>query len=224
MSSIATFLGKRALVIAGLGNEPPVSSAEVLALTTAGAQQDVILGFIETIRPLGVDVDRWLAWFDGGSSPVMAVSKAKSVERPIGERRAVTQMLDRKVKQTIAIEKKIAAARAAEAAAKLAVEELDEELVEARATNAAILEFAIFEHLMSIMSSNLAVGPLWAFMRAVVLTTRMGTVIIPRCQRASATCMAGLPRSAVSRRILFLRLSTLWLAIFVLSMLCAQLS
>ena len=163
MNIIASFLARRALVIAEAGGKPALTGEEFLELTKPTLQNAMLLDLIEKVRPSGLDLDRWLAWMDGGSSPV----KVTSVDRPTDERRAPLTILARRTKAVIRTEKQLAAARRTVEVATKHIEDLESQLAEIRATNAAILEFDILERMMSIMKSNLAVGPVWTFVRAI---------------------------------------------------------
>lgn len=163
MRSIASFLASRGSVIAGSGEDLAALSSGVADLLKQGDRSRMLLDLAANIRPYGVDVDRWLTWFDGGRSPLLV----NGLERAVTDPRASSAILDRKTKQATRINSKLETARRAHEAAGLVVEKLEAEAQLVQATNAAVLEFAIFEHMTKLMNSTLAVGPLWTFARAI---------------------------------------------------------
>ncbi len=162
MRSIQGFLAHRGLAIARAGVDPAASSG-VAGLLKQADRNGMLHNLAAAIRPYGVDVDRWLGWLNGAKSPLLV----NGVERASKDPRASSAVLDRNSRQQLRIDARLVTARRVRDEAVAAVEELEEESQMVRATNAAVLEFAIFEHMTKIMNSSLAVGPLWAFVRAV---------------------------------------------------------
>ncbi|WNO53173.1 hypothetical protein [Stakelama saccharophila] len=145
------------------GHTAPATSA-LFDLHDAPEREEKLRELVDAIRPSDINPSIWLAWLDGGTEPFDGrrlgrpkITSDANSGRKLGR-------LSKRVKDTAA---SVSAAQRELAKAEAKVEAAEAAHAEAKSMDAAVLEWAVSEHLLHRMSPVFAMGPAWTVMRVI---------------------------------------------------------
>lgn len=136
------------------------NTASLIALRRQETREEVLRSLLEGLCPDEVNPELWMVWFKGGKDPHFVSETARSRLHKPRVDRSTGKALSHSTKRIQSASKKVEAARRD-------LEEAERELAAEKAFDAAILQWAVSEHLVDIMSPMFAMGPAWTIMRAV---------------------------------------------------------
>lgn len=140
-----------------------LDSASLDQLRKQETREQVLREFVIAMMPDRVNPTIWTRWLQGGASPFDR-AKLAHVD-PSGQ--SISRALERQSRKVARATTGVHNARRAVEAAQRKLEEAEREQAAARSLDAGFIEWAISEHLLSIMAPMFAMGPAWTVMRAV---------------------------------------------------------
>lgn len=136
---------------------------ELADLRKAPDRVQLIDQLASDIRPEGVSVNLWVDWLTGGRAPL----DANALQRPVASKESAGRLLSRAALHTSVADKKVAAAKDKIAKAEAELAAATQEALVIRATEAACLQWAAGQQLLSYMSEVFAMGPAWTILRSI---------------------------------------------------------
>ncbi|MEP3156889.1 MAG: hypothetical protein ABJO64_11270 [Nitratireductor sp.] len=138
-----------------------VSSTDMLR--DPNQRESTLRDLVAKLVPVDINPEIWDLWLTGGPAPFDGLG----IERVSDTSRGLSRPLLRsgtKRQKTLA---RVRKARAKVASAEEELATAESALQEAVIADAALLEYVVFEHLVSIMRPMFAMGPAWILMRAL---------------------------------------------------------
>lgn len=140
-----------------------LDSVSLESLRTQEGREALLREFVVAMMPDRVNPTLWLRWLDGTAKPFERVR----VARPDPADQSLGRALDRQSKRVGKAVLGVQNARRSREAAERREREAEQALIEARALDAAMIEYAVSEHLLAAMAPMFAMGPAWTVMRAL---------------------------------------------------------
>lgn len=140
-----------------------LDSDALVGLRTQKDREAFLREFVVTMMPDRVNPAMWVRWLNGSALPF---DRPKLARVDTGGERT-TKALERSSKRVAKAVLGVSNARRGTDASKRREAEAERELVDARAFDAAAIEYAVSEHFINIMGPMFAMGPAWTVMRAI---------------------------------------------------------
>lgn len=140
-----------------------LDSASLESLRTQEGREALLREFVVAMMPDRVNPTLWLRWLDGSAKPF----ERARVTRPDPADQSLGRALERQSKRVGKAVLGVQNARRSREAAERREREAEQALIEARALDAAMIEYAVSEHLIAAMAPMFAMGPAWTVMRAL---------------------------------------------------------
>lgn len=140
-----------------------LDSVSLESLRTQEGREALLREFVVAMMPDRVNPTLWLRWLDGTAKPF----ERARVARPDPADQSLGRALDRQSKRVGKAVLGVQNARRSREAAERREREAEQALIEARALDAAMIEYAVSEHLLAAMAPMFAMGPAWTLVRAL---------------------------------------------------------
>ena len=143
------------LSLRGDGTATP-SAESAMGFRTLAAREAMLSDLVAGMCPPGINPQFWLQWMKGGEEPY----EAPNLRRPRTSDKNIGRAVDRSNRRVDLGVERVEKARTA-----LALAERDLEAT--RAFDAALVQWAVSDHLASVMAPMFAMGPAWVIMRVL---------------------------------------------------------
>lgn len=125
-------------------------------------REKALMEFVAAMMPTAVNPDLWMAWLNGGESPFAGAKLA----HPDPDGQSISRAADRQMKRVRKSSEKLAAARKAAEVANRNLATAEKIAAVEMSFDAGLVQYAVSDHLLKLLSSIFAMGPAWTLMRA----------------------------------------------------------
>lgn len=163
IGNLAEVIAHLSEIAIGSKGELLPDAASLMALRRLNTRDQHLRDLVASLHPAEVNPAVWTQWLAGGEQPFEGV-KPKSLKPSDQSTGRALERHSPKVKKML---ESVAAAKVGVDAAQRRLEKAEENLARVTAYEKALIQFAVSEHLVSIMAPMFAMGPAWTVMRAL---------------------------------------------------------